>query len=110
MSANAITVPGVEIQSRPWVETLHEWVTTVDHKRLGILYMLYALLFVVFGGFEALATSTRHPVTRGVLERPSDLREGNSLAVRYSPRTPKTLLSEGSRYKRRSYDDCEDKK
>ena len=23
------------------------WVTTVDHKRLGILYIVYALLFLV---------------------------------------------------------------
>ena len=27
--------------------------TTVDHKRLGILYILYALLFLVVGGVEA---------------------------------------------------------
>jgi cytochrome c oxidase subunit 1 len=32
---------------------LHEWVVTVDHKRLGILYILYALLFLVVGGIEA---------------------------------------------------------
>ena len=32
---------------------LHEWVTTVDHKRLGILYILYALVFLVIGGVEA---------------------------------------------------------
>ena len=35
------------------MEQLHEWVTTVDHKRLGILYILYALLFLVVGGVEA---------------------------------------------------------
>jgi cytochrome c oxidase subunit 1 len=39
---------------RPIVEALHEWVTTVDHKRLGILYILYALFFLVIGGVEAL--------------------------------------------------------
>ena len=32
---------------------LHEWVTTVDHKRLGILYIVYALIFLVVGGIEA---------------------------------------------------------
>src|ERR1700751_2572027 len=35
------------------VETLHEWVTTIDHKRLGILYILYALVFLVIAGLEA---------------------------------------------------------
>ena len=32
---------------------LHEWVTTVDHKRLGLLYIVYALIFLVLGGIEA---------------------------------------------------------
>ena len=35
------------------MEQLHQWVTTVDHKRLGILYILYALVFLVIGGVEA---------------------------------------------------------
>src|SRR5499433_1501379 len=54
MSSNAIAIPGVQIQEKPWVDTLHDWVTTVDHKRLGILYILSALLFLVTGGVEAL--------------------------------------------------------
>jgi cytochrome c oxidase subunit I len=37
-----------------WGETLHEWVTTVDHKRIGLLYILYALLFLAGAGVEAL--------------------------------------------------------
>ncbi len=39
--------------SRPFVDRLHEWVTTVDHKRLGILYIGYALVFLCIGGVEA---------------------------------------------------------
>jgi cytochrome c oxidase subunit I len=54
MSSNAITIPGTQMQSRPWVDELHQWLTTVDHKRLGILYILSALLFLVIGGVEAL--------------------------------------------------------
>ena len=38
---------------RPLVDRLHEWVTTVDHKRLGLLYVGYGLLFLVIGGIEA---------------------------------------------------------
>src|SRR6202045_1930769 len=37
----------------PLVEQLHTWVTTVDHKRLGLLYIFYALIFLLFGGIEA---------------------------------------------------------
>src|SRR5262245_65318813 len=32
---------------------LHEWVVTVDHKRLGILYVASGLLFFVVAGLEA---------------------------------------------------------
>ena len=35
------------------MDRLHEWVTTVDHKRLGILYIGYALVFLCIGGIEA---------------------------------------------------------
>jgi cytochrome c oxidase subunit 1 len=38
-----------------FLEWLHGWVITVDHKRLGILYMIYALFFLVVGGAEAMA-------------------------------------------------------
>ncbi len=30
------------------------WLSTVDHKRIGVLYLLFALLFFVIGGLEAL--------------------------------------------------------
>src|ERR1700751_5540029 len=63
MSSNTITIPGIRVEGKSWVETLHEWVTTVDHKRLGILYILSALLFLVIGGVEALVIriQLKHP-------------------------------------------------
>src|SRR5579859_371921 len=54
MSSNAITIPGTQIETRPWVDELHQWLATVDHKRLGILYIVSALLFLAVGGVEAL--------------------------------------------------------
>src|SRR3984893_10383648 len=54
MSSNVITVPVSQTETRPWVDELHQWLTTVDHKRLGILYVLSSLLFLALGGFEAL--------------------------------------------------------
>src|SRR5437899_12211345 len=54
MSSNAITITGAQMETRPWVDELHQWLTTVDHKRLGILYILSALLFLAIGGVEAL--------------------------------------------------------
>src|SRR5262249_21495431 len=38
----------------PWTAVLHDWVTTVDHKKIGILYILMAGFFLVVGGIEAL--------------------------------------------------------
>ena len=37
-----------------FVERLHGWVVTVDHKRLGILYILYSTFFLLVAGAEAL--------------------------------------------------------
>jgi cytochrome c oxidase subunit 1 len=51
MSTNTIAL--TEFQTRPLTLRLHEWVSTVDHKRLGILYVLYALIFLALGGIEA---------------------------------------------------------
>src|SRR5262250_3309637 len=53
MSSDAMAIPNVQVGGRPWVQVLHEWVITIDHKRLGILYILYALTFLVIAGAEA---------------------------------------------------------
>ncbi len=46
--------PGAAAAARPhWLSLLHEWVTTVDHKRLGILYVGTGILFFVVAGLEA---------------------------------------------------------
>jgi cytochrome c oxidase subunit 1 len=37
------------------LEWLHSWVVTVDHKKLGILYVVYALFFLLIAGVEAIA-------------------------------------------------------
>src|SRR2546426_4214462 len=53
MSTDSIRWPQTETAAYPLVDKLHEWVTTVDHKRLGILYIIYALVFLLIGGIEA---------------------------------------------------------
>jgi cytochrome c oxidase subunit 1 len=41
-------------ESTPSVfDRLHQWVITVDHKRLGIMYIVFALGFLMIGGIEA---------------------------------------------------------
>src|SRR6202167_2566715 len=53
MSTESIAWPSATAVSPSFVDHLHEWVTTVDHKRLGIMYIVYALIFLVIGGIEA---------------------------------------------------------
>ncbi|MGA2888452.1 MAG: cytochrome c oxidase subunit I [Terracidiphilus sp.] len=59
MADQAFPIPG-SLDATPsrgaaLLEWLHSWVVTVDHKKLGILYIVYALFFLLVGGAEALA-------------------------------------------------------
>src|SRR5215468_764550 len=54
MSSDAMVLQNAESAGRAWTGILHEWITTVDHKRLGILYIVYALIFLVIGVIEAM--------------------------------------------------------
>ena len=46
--AYATIVPVVSESPRAtFLENLHGWVVTVDHKRLGILYILYSTFFLL---------------------------------------------------------------
>jgi len=55
MATQSLALPQPAIATRPLVDRLHGWITTVDHKRLGMLYIGYALLFLSIGGIEAAA-------------------------------------------------------
>jgi cytochrome c oxidase subunit I len=53
MASETIALTAAHDLPQPIGTLLHDWVTTVDHKKLGILYILYALVFLVIGGIEA---------------------------------------------------------
>lgn len=53
MASETIPLTVVRDASPPIGSVLHDWVVTVDHKKLGILYILYAVFFLVIGGIEA---------------------------------------------------------
>src|ERR1700690_2566570 len=53
MASETIAISGADYGARPIGDRVHDWVVTVDHKKLGILYILYALFFLVVGGVEA---------------------------------------------------------
>jgi len=53
LSSDALTLTKAPTARRPFADVLQEWLTTVDHKRLGLLYIAYGLFFLVVGGVEA---------------------------------------------------------
>jgi len=54
---------------------VYEWLSTVDHKKIGIMYIVYALIFLVLAGAQALlmriqlAVPNNHFVTPQVFNR-----------------------------------------
>ena len=50
----AVAEPEPVAASEPWTAVVHQWITTVDHKKIGVLYVLMSLAFLVVGGVEAL--------------------------------------------------------
>jgi cytochrome c oxidase subunit 1 len=59
MADQTFPIPGTLDASRSrgaaLLEWLHSWVVTVDHKKLGILYIVYALVFLLVAGVEVMA-------------------------------------------------------
>ncbi len=54
MATEVLVLPEPRAEGVRWIEGLHAWVTTVDHKRIGVLYVVYGLLFIAVAGCEAL--------------------------------------------------------
>lgn len=50
----AVAEADLRREQTPWTAVLQDWVTTVDHKKIGILYVLMAVVFMVIGGVEIL--------------------------------------------------------
>ena len=49
IATHATFMPGVKVQNRVWT-----WLTTVDHKRIGILYGTTSFVFFLLAGLESL--------------------------------------------------------
>ncbi|MBM2811709.1 MAG: cytochrome c oxidase, subunit [Chloroflexi bacterium] len=59
--------------ARPIAPTgVWSWLTTVDHKRIGILYGTTAFVFLLIGGLEALLMRTQLAVPNGRLVGPEE--------------------------------------
>ncbi len=56
-------VPPSETMTRPLFDRVHEWIVTVDHKKLGLMYIGYGILFLGDRGprSHSDADSVGHP-------------------------------------------------
>ncbi len=53
MTSEVVALDARDTNRQTIGEKLHGWVVTIDHKRLGILYILWGVHFLVVGGLEA---------------------------------------------------------
>ncbi len=66
MATAALQQPRRSIFARPTATTgWYSWVTTVDHKKIGIMYGVTAFIFFLLGGLEALALRAQLAVPNG---------------------------------------------
>ncbi len=52
--SNAVADEVKTSRSTVALQVLHDWVTTVDHKKIGLMYIGSALIFLVVAGIEAI--------------------------------------------------------
>jgi len=68
-------VPETGAATRPFLDHVHDWIITVDHKKIGLMYVGYGVLFLVIGGIEAtimraqLAVANNHLVSPQTFNR-----------------------------------------
>jgi len=51
--------------SHRWTWLWREWLTSVDHKKIGIMYIVVAMIMLLRGGFDALLLRTQQATSVG---------------------------------------------
>ncbi len=59
----------------PPASGLYAWVTTPDHKRIGILYIVTTLVFFILGGIEAMALRLQLALPNGRVLSPESFNQ-----------------------------------
>lgn len=65
MATNVMTLPRTSQPTGIW-----SWITTVDHKRLGVMYLITATVFFLLGGLEALLIRSQLATPDGTILNP----------------------------------------
>src|SRR6476646_9071983 len=61
----AIAVLGGITYFKQWGYLYREWLTSVDHKRLGVMYIILALVMLLRGFADALMMRTQQAIAVG---------------------------------------------
>ncbi len=62
-----MTASNEDLGYTPSTKGLWSWITTIDHKRIGILYAVSSLVFFIVGGLEALLIRTQLATPNGTV-------------------------------------------
>src|ERR1700719_532003 len=65
MGLVAISVMGVLTYSRKWKWLWTEWLTSVDHKKIGVMYIILALVMLLRGFSDAIMMRTQLALASG---------------------------------------------
>ncbi len=68
-----IESPSRVVRRKSFSETyIGEWITSTDHKQLGIMYLITGFFFFMVGGMEALLIRTQLAVPNGRVLSPEE--------------------------------------
>jgi cytochrome o ubiquinol oxidase subunit 1 len=68
LALTAIFLLGLVTWTHRWPYLWHEWLTSVDHKRIGILYVLLSLVMLLRGFTDAIMMRTQQALAAGPAE------------------------------------------
>jgi cytochrome o ubiquinol oxidase subunit 1 len=61
----AVTVPLVLTYKRKWTWLWSEWITTIDHKKIGVMYLILAFIMLLRGFSDALLMRSQQAIASG---------------------------------------------
>src|SRR5215469_8143723 len=71
MATQSVAVPLRRITAQRLSRTaIGAWITTTDHKKIGVMYMCTGFFFFLVGGFEALLIRTQLAVPNNTVLTP----------------------------------------
>ena len=65
MAVGAIAVIGAIFYLKKWKYLWTEWLTTVDHKKIGIMYIIFAIIMLLRGFSDALLMRSQQAIAVG---------------------------------------------